>query len=165
MCLFLNCKNVIMMVYCLCSVKAEAELLGSQQELFIGWHWVLLSVSVQLYLVTKSAIKNFQYFFLFLHLFTSVISGYLSSGQKNQNITEKRLISHNQGKELVVEYPELEGTHKDLWVQLLALHRTTSDSSPMSENIVQTFLEFQLLSPLLRRVCSMLTTLWWVTFS
>lgn len=108
---------------------------------------------------TKSAIKNFQYFFLFLHLFTSVISGYLSSGQKNQNITEKRLISYNQGKELVIEYPELEGTHKDYQVQLLALCRTTSDSSPSSESIVQTFLEFQLLSPLLPRVCSMPTTL------
>ena len=37
----------------------------------------------------------------------------------------------------IVEYFELEGTHKDHQVQLLALHRTTQKSNPMSESTVQ----------------------------
>lgn len=48
-------------------MKAEAELLDSQQELFIAWHWVLLSISVQLHLLTqKVSYKKLQvFFFLF----------------------------------------------------------------------------------------------------
>ena len=41
----------------------------------------------------------------------------------------------------VIEYPELEGTHKDHRVQLLALHRTTQKPDCMSESTVETLLE------------------------
>jgi len=43
----------------------------------------------------------------------------------------------------IKEYPQLEGTHKDHWVQLLAPHSTTQNSNPMSESGVQTLLELQ----------------------
>lgn len=43
----------------------------------------------------------------------------------------------------ITESPELEGTHKDRWVQLLARHRNTPKSDPMSESTVQTHLELQ----------------------
>ena len=42
----------------------------------------------------------------------------------------------------MIEYPELEGTHRDHWVQLLALHRTTQNSNPMPESGIQMLLEF-----------------------
>lgn len=42
----------------------------------------------------------------------------------------------------ILEYLELEGTHKDNQVQLLALHRTTQKSNYMAECIVQMFLEY-----------------------
>jgi len=34
----------------------------------------------------------------------------------------------------IMEYPELEGTHKDPQVQLLASHRTSQNSNPTSES-------------------------------
>lgn len=42
----------------------------------------------------------------------------------------------------IIEYLELEGTHKDHRAGVLAPHRTTQDSNPVSETDVQT-LEFQ----------------------
>lgn len=33
--------------------------------------------------------------------------------------------------EFIIEYPELEGTGKSHWLQLLALHRTIQKSNPM----------------------------------
>jgi len=38
-------------------------------------------------------------------------------------------------------HPDLEGTCKDHWVQLLALHRTSQQSDHMSESIIQMLLE------------------------
>jgi len=44
----------------------------------------------------------------------------------------------------IIEYSELEGTHKDHQVQLPApLSRPTSNPNPMSESIVQMLLELQ----------------------
>ena len=43
----------------------------------------------------------------------------------------------------IIEYPELEGTHKDQRVQHLAPHRTTPSPNPMSESSVQMFHELQ----------------------
>lgn len=40
-----------------------------------------------------------------------------------------------------MEYPKLEKTHKDHWVHLLAPHRTSQNTNPMSESIVQAFPE------------------------
>lgn len=40
-----------------------------------------------------------------------------------------------------IEIPELERNHKDHRVQLLSPHRTTKNSSPISEHTVQTLLE------------------------
>lgn len=42
----------------------------------------------------------------------------------------------------------LEGIHKDHGIQLLALHRTTQNANCISEIIVQTLLELQLLGEL-----------------
>lgn len=42
----------------------------------------------------------------------------------------------NTSSHRIMEYPELDGTHKDQ-VQLLALHRTTQRSNHMSESIVR----------------------------
>lgn len=41
------------------------------------------------------------------------------------------------------QYPECEGIHKDRRVQPLAPRRTTQNSNPMSENIVQTLLKLR----------------------
>lgn len=41
------------------------------------------------------------------------------------------------GKKIVIEYPVLEGTHGDNEVQLLALHRTSQQSYPVSQNKTQ----------------------------
>jgi len=41
------------------------------------------------------------------------------------------------------EYPKLEGTHEDHWVQLPAPLSTTQNPSSLSEHAVQTFLELQ----------------------
>jgi len=40
----------------------------------------------------------------------------------------------------IIEYPKLEGTHKDYCVQLLAPHRITPKPDPMAVTIVQKFL-------------------------
>lgn len=42
----------------------------------------------------------------------------------------------------IIEYPKLEGSHKDHGVQFLALHSTTQKSNHVSETNVQTLLEF-----------------------
>jgi len=49
---------------------------------------------------------------------------------------------------VIIEYPNLEGTHKDRCVQLLALHSTTQNSTPMSESSVQMLLELWQISAL-----------------
>jgi len=42
-----------------------------------------------------------------------------------------------------IECPEVEGTHNHHQVQLMAPHRTTQKSNPMTKSIVQTPLELQ----------------------
>ena len=42
-----------------------------------------------------------------------------------------------------MEYPKLEGTHKNHRVQLLALHRTNQNPNPMSESVVPVVLELR----------------------
>lgn len=42
----------------------------------------------------------------------------------------------------ITEYSKSEGTHKDHWGQLLAPHRNTQFSNPMSESNVQMAIEF-----------------------
>ena len=48
----------------------------------------------------------------------------------------------------IIEYPELEGTHKDHQVQLLASQRTTQNSNTMSESTVLILLELHALGAL-----------------
>ena len=49
----------------------------------------------------------------------------------------------NEKMQRIIEYPELEGIHRDYRVQLLAPHRTTQKSNHISESIVQTLLELR----------------------
>jgi len=47
----------------------------------------------------------------------------------------------NSQNHRIIEYPELDGTLKDHWIQLLALHTTTQKSDHISSSFVQTLLE------------------------
>lgn len=47
-----------------------------------------------------------------------------------------------QDSHRIIDYPKLEGTHKDHRVQLLAPHRTTQKSNSMCESAVQILLEY-----------------------
>ena len=61
----------------------------------------------------------------------------------------------------IIEYPKLEGTHKDHRVQLLAPHSTTQKSDHTTESVVQTLLElWQLGDMTLESLFRCLTTHW-----
>ena len=66
-------------------------------------------------------------------------------------------------KHRIVEYPQLEGTHKDHCVQLQAPHSSTQNPNPTSESAVQTLLELQNFRAVTIALCSLPqspTTLW-----
>jgi len=48
----------------------------------------------------------------------------------------------------IIQYPQLEGTHKDHWVQLWAPHRTTQNPTPMPKSTVKMLLALQQLKPM-----------------
>ena len=56
----------------------------------------------------------------------------------------RTLLHKTPGDHRIVEYPELEGAHKDHVLQLLAPHRTTRNSYHISESVVQMLLELWL---------------------
>lgn len=69
---------------------------------------------------------------------------------KQRNPHKFMIISQNCR---IIKYPELKRTHK--YHSILAPYRTTSNSSVMSENTVQMFLELQHLSTLMTTLGNM----------
>lgn len=63
--------------------------------------------------------------------------------------------------------PKWEGTHKDHWVLLLPLHRTTQKTDHLTANVVQMLLEIWqagVIISALGRLFQCSTTIWWRTF-
>ena len=95
------------------------------------------------------------------------VSGHLEFEQQPSSKQENESSLVNQKYHKITEYPNLEGTLKDHWVQLQAPHRTTQNSNPVSESTVQALLEFWQPGAVpiaLGRPFQGLTTLWWRTF-
>lgn len=68
-----------------------------------------------------------------------------------------------------IEYPKFEGTLKNHWAQLLVPKRTTQNSNPMSESVVQMLFVIQQPWAVSTALGSMFHAhhhhLWWISFS